>query len=171
MSNIDQTLVDFLFNQIFTQYVRYEYFSTPNIQHNSIWNKSNDEKNILEDTIKLYKKYYSDKAEELKIKVSEQKEANITSYLTYDTEYYVNQYNDRMEEINKYLVNLENKSNEDIMKEKLNSISPALDTLFPNYMPYPVLIGAVDHKKQKINVLIPPPPPPPVSPPPKDSMK
>ena len=95
----------------------------------------------MDNIIEKYKKYYHDKAEEIKTKLEEQKEYNISSYLTYDTEYYINQYNDRVEEINKYLVELDNKTFDNIANEKLSSISETIDQLFPNYMADPTLLG------------------------------
>ena len=105
MSNNDQQLVDHLFEQIFVQKLRCTHFDTinPNLSSNSVWNKSSDEKAILELTINKYKKYYQDKMEELKNVLTVKKDYDVSSYLTYDAEYYVNEYNDRNEEIKKYL--------------------------------------------------------------------
>lgn len=141
MNSFDQKLVDFLYENIFSQKIRCDYFNKIGIQANSVWNKHIDEKKILDNMIEKYKKYYHDKAEEIKVKLEEQKQYNVSSYLTYDTDYYINQYNDRVEEINKYLVELDNKTFDHIAKEKLSSISQKIDQLFPNYMTDPTLIG------------------------------
>ena len=76
----------------------------PKPSTNSIWNKSSDETAILDSAVAKYKKYYQDKADELKTQLNEKKEYDVSSYLTYDTEYYVNEYNDRIDEVKKYLV-------------------------------------------------------------------
>lgn len=143
MSNNDQQLVDHLFEQIFVQKLRCTHFDTtsPNLSSNSVWNKSSDEKAILELTINKYKKYYQNKIEELKKLLSDKKDYDVSSYLTYDTEYYVNEYNDRNEEIKKYLVELETKTFEEISIKDLTIVSEKLTVLYPNFMCKPTLLG------------------------------
>ena len=141
MDNSDQQLVDILYENIYIQQIRCDYFNTIGVQSNSIWNKHTDEKKILDNIIEKYKKYYHDKAEEIKNKLSEQKEYNVSSYLTYDTEYYINQYNDRVEELNKYQVELDTKTLDHIATEKLSSISETIDQMFPGYITDPTLLG------------------------------
>jgi hypothetical protein len=141
MSNTeDQKLVDFLYENIFTQKLRCDYFNM-GVQTNSVWNKYTDEKQLLDNMVDKYKKYYQNKAEEIRKKLGEQKEYDITSYLTIDTDYYINQYNDRIEELEKYLVELECKTFDHIAKDKLSSISKKIDSLFPGYMVDPTLLG------------------------------
>lgn len=141
MNSIDQKLVDFLYENIFTQQQRCDYFNTVGVQVNSVWNKYADEKKILDNTVAKYKKYYQDKAEEIKTKLEEQKEYNVSSYLTYDPEYYVNEYNERVEEVKKYLAELDCKTLDHIAKDKLSSISEKIDQLFPGYIVDPTLLG------------------------------
>lgn len=143
MSNNDQQLVDHLFEQIFVQKLRCTHFDTinPNLSSNSVWNKSSDEKAILELTINKYKKYYQDKIEELKKVLSDKKDYDVSSYLTYDSEYYVNEYNDRSEEIKKYLVELETKTFEDISTKDLTIVSEKITALYPDFMCKPTLLG------------------------------
>lgn len=141
MSNRDQLLIDHLYNTFCLQKLRCDYFYNINQQPNSIWNKYTDEKKILEITINNYKNFYKKKIEELKIKVTELKVQNINSYLTYNTEYYINQYNSLMEDINKYCVELEIKTVENIQKEKLNYVSKNIEELFPNFMVNPLLLN------------------------------
>jgi len=142
MSNKDQQLVDHLFEQIFVQKLRCNHFDTiaPNLSSNSVWNKSSDEKAILELVINKYKKYYQDKIEELKNVLTVKKDYDVSSYLTYDAEYYVNEYNDRNEEIKKYLVELETKTFENISTEDLTIVSDQLCALYPNFMCKPKLL-------------------------------
>ena len=73
MSNNDQQLVDHLFQQIFVQQLRCTHFDTvkPKPSSNSVWNKSSDEIAILNLAVAKYKKYYQDKAEEVKTKLNE----------------------------------------------------------------------------------------------------
>lgn len=141
-SNRDQQLVDHLYNAIFAQQTRCNHFNAVGPQAtNSVWNKQADENKILNAMVEQYKKYYSDKAKELKTMLHEIKEANINSYLTYDTEYYVNQYTQRTEELDKYLVELENKTLDHIITEQLSSVSETIDSQFPDYMANPTLLG------------------------------
>ena len=143
MSNKDQQLVDYLFEKIFVQKLRCTHFDTinPNLSSASLWNKSSDERVILKLATFKYKKYYQDKIEELKTLLTEKKDYDVSSYLTYDTEYYSNEYNDKNEEINKYLVELENKTFEQISKDDLSIVSESLTALYPNFMCKPTLLG------------------------------
>ena len=143
MSNNDQQLVDHLFQQIFVQKLRCTHFDAvkPKPSANSIWNKSSDETAILDSAVAKYKKYYQDKADELKTQLNKKKEYDVSSYLTYDTEYYVNEYNDRVEEVKKYLVNLENKTIDQIAKDDLSLVSEKVNALYPAFMAKPTLLG------------------------------
>ncbi len=141
MNIVEQKLVDFLYENIFIQQIRCDHFNTVGAQPNSVWNKHTDEKKILNNMVEKYKKYYKNKAEEIKNKIEEQKEYNVSSYLTYNSEYYINQYNDRIEEINKYIVEIDSKSLDHIANDKLSSISDTIDKLFPNYIAEPTLLG------------------------------
>lgn len=141
MSNNDQLLVDHLYNAIFVQQLRCNHFNSVGQQAtNSVWNKQADEKKILDNMVNQYKKYYKDKVEELKTQLLEHKEYNVSSYLTYDTEYHVSQYNQRMEELNKYLVELDAKTFHQITNYKLSSVSEAVDLQFPGYISDPSLL-------------------------------
>ena len=142
MSHNDQTLVDYLYNTLSTQKLRCDYFNLTGEQaHNSIWNRYSDEKKILDKMVDQYKKYYSDKVEEMKIDITTIKNHNINSYMTFDPEYHINQYNERMEEINKYLVELEMKNVNHIIVDKISSVSKSIDTEYPNYFANPSLLG------------------------------
>ena len=142
MSNNDQLLVDHLYNAIFVQQLRCNHFNSVGQQaSNSVWNKQADEKKIIDKMVDQYKKYYKDKVEKLKNQLHDIKEANINSYFTYDTEYHVSLYNQRMEELNKYLVELDAKTLVEIANDKLSSLSEALDLQFPGYLVDPSLLG------------------------------
>lgn len=142
MSNNDQLLVDHLYNAIFVQQLRCNHFNSVGQQaSNSVWNKQADEKKIIDNMVDQYKKYYKDKVEKLKNQLHDIKEANINSYFTYDTEYHVSLYNQRMEELNKYLVELDAKTLVEIANDKLSSLSEALDLQFPGYLVDPSLLG------------------------------
>ena len=136
MDSIDQKLVDFLYENIFVQKLRSNHFLSM-APPNSVWNKHADEKKILDNTIDAYKGYYVKKAEEMKARLETEKNRNVNSYLTYDTEFYVNQFNERVEEITKYLVELESRDLEYISKNSLNSVSDTLDVVFPHFMTNP----------------------------------
>ena len=71
MSNNDQQLVDHLYQQIVVQKQRCDHFDTmkPKPSSESVWNKSRDETIILYIAVSKYKKYYQDKAAELKNKL------------------------------------------------------------------------------------------------------
>lgn len=141
MDTSEQKLVDFLYENIFAQKQRCDYFNNMRVQSNSLWNKHTDEKKILDNLIEKYKDYYRNKIEEIKKKIQEQKEYNLNSYLTYNTEYYINRHNEQMEEINKYLTELNSKDIDFISKEKISSVSETIDNLFPNFMLSPTLLG------------------------------
>ena len=142
MSNNDQLLVDHLYNAIFVQQLRCNHFNSVGQQaSNSVWNKQADEKKIIDKMVDQYKKYYKDKVEKLKNQLHDIKEANINSYFTYYTEYHVSLYNQRMEELNKYLVELDAKTLVEIANDKLSSLSEALDLQFPGYLVDPSLLG------------------------------
>lgn len=142
MSNNDQQFVDYLYNNIFVQLLRFNYFDSSGKQsNNSIWNKYSDEKKILDNFVDRYKKYYKNKAEILKTVLYEIKETNIHSFLTYDVNYHVLQYNTRIEEIDKYLSELEFQTLNHISKHKLSFISETLNTQFPGYFADPTLLG------------------------------
>ena len=142
MNDNEQQLVDHLYNTIFVQQLRCNYFnSVGNQSNNSVWNKYSDEKKILDIMVEKYKNYYRIKAEDLKTKLYDMKEFNINSYLTYDKEYYLNEYNKRIDEINKYLVELNEKTIEHIFKDRLSCISDEVNIQFPDYLVDPVLLG------------------------------
>ena len=142
MSNNDQLLVDHLYNAIFVQQLRCNHFNSVGQQaSNSVWNKQADEKKIIDNMVDQYKKYYKDKVEKLKNQLHDIKEAKINSYLTYDTEYHISLYNQRMEELNKYLVEIDAKTLDEIANDKLSSLSEALDLQFPGYLVDPSLLG------------------------------
>lgn len=141
MSNNDQQLVDHLYNIIFVQQLRFNHFNSVGQSNNSVWNKHSDEKKILDTMVENYKNYYKTKVEDLKTKLYDLKEVNVNSYLTYDKEYYVNEYNQRIEELNKYLVELDTKTLDHISKDKLSFLSEELELQFPDYLVDPVLLG------------------------------
>lgn len=151
MSSTDQHLVDYLFEQIFVQRLRCTHFNSisPQTSTNSIWNRHSDEIKILDLMVQQYKKYYINKAEQIKTKLADIKENNISSYLTYDTEYYINQYNDRVEQVKKYLVELDAKTNDHISTDKLSHISSEIDELFPNFISDPTLLGRIEKLYEK----------------------
>ena len=142
MSNKDQQLVDHLYNTIFVQLHRYNYFnSIGKIPNNSVWNKKTDEKKILDIFVDKYKDYYKNKVEDLKLKLYDIKQIHTLSYLTYDIDYYISQYNERMEDVNKYLTELESKTLDHIKKDTLSFMSDNLNKCFPNYLIDPTLLG------------------------------
>ena len=141
MSNNDQTIIDHLYNTIYTQQIRCDHFYNGYQSTNSVWNRYTDEKKILDTLVNKYKNFYKNKAEELKKKVLELKETRINSYLTYDIEFYIKSYQTHIEEIDKYIFDVENKTAESIKKDKLNSISKDIDILFPGYLVIPTLFG------------------------------
>lgn len=143
MSNNDQHLVDHLFEQIFTQQSRMIHFDSisQRMSNNSVWNKSGDEKAILDMMVKKYKQYFINKVEKMKTKLNEIKENNVNSYLTYDPEYYINEYNERMGEINKYLTELDARTLDHLAKDKLSFVSEKIELLFPGFICDPTLLG------------------------------
>jgi len=106
MNSHDQLKLDLLYHSIYVQKLRYNNFNAIKTS-SGVWNTSASEKKVLEGLLNTYKKYYFDKIIELKEKILEEKKYNTESYLTYDTEFYINKFNISMEEINKYIVELE----------------------------------------------------------------
>ena len=51
MDTSEQKLVDFLYENIFAQKQRCDYFNNMRVQSNSLWNKHTDEKKILDNLI------------------------------------------------------------------------------------------------------------------------
>lgn len=149
MSNKEeQQLVDHLYNTIFVQQQRCDYFNSNGKQaSNSVWNKYSDEKKILDIMVENYKNYYKTKVEDLKAKLHDLKETNVNSYLTYDKEYYMNEYTKRIEELDKYLVELDAKTLEHISRNKLSYLSETLEFQFPNYLLDPILLGKLYNEK------------------------
>lgn len=141
MSNIQQ-LVDHLYNSIFIQKIRCDHFTKCGVQPiNSIWNKHSDEQAILHALIERYVDFYRKKAVNLKNILDKEKVDILKSYLTYDTEYYINKYIKYHEDIEKYLVLLDNKTFEDISTCQISSISTDIDSKFPYYIINPTLLG------------------------------
>lgn len=136
MSNNDQQYVDFLFNNILVQQLRYEHFNTIKQHPNSVWNRSKDEKVVLDIMTQKYKDFYSSKADQIIIKLNEIKEANISSYLTYNRDYYVNQHKSLTDEVKKYKEELYNKP----ITIKHSIISENIDKLFPGFITDPTLL-------------------------------
>ena len=141
MSNNDQQLVDHLYSTIFVQLHRYNYFDVAKLANNSVWNKKTDEKYILDDLVNKYKKYYKDKAELLKLKLYDIKQLHINSYLTYDEDYYISQYNQRIEEVNRYISDIDTKTLDYITKNRLSYISESITEQFPSFLVDPTLLG------------------------------
>jgi len=139
--NNDQYYIDQLYALISAQRLRYNHFSIiiPQPSSTSVWNKTSDEKSILDKMVDTYKGYYKVKCDELKTKLEEIKDYNTTSLLTYDVDYHINEYNARMEEIKKYLVDLENKTIEETFKDDLSKISENVDLLSFSYIADPQL--------------------------------
>lgn len=143
MSNNDQQLVDHLFQQIFVQKLRCTHFNTvqPSPSVNSVWNKSSDETKILDMAVNNYKKYYQDKADALKTYIEEKKGYDVSSYFTYDTKYYIKEYDDRVNEVNEYIVVLDNKTVDQIATDDLSLVSEKVNALYPDFMAKPTLLG------------------------------
>ena len=151
MNSNDQQFLDQLYGSIFVQQLRYNHFNaiTPQPRSTSIWNKSKDERELLQKLVDTYKQYYYNKAKELQVKLTTLKESDITSYLTYNTEYYINQYNDRMSTIYKYITELETKTTDDILNTKMSLVSPDINTVFPSFMADSSLVGKFSKELEK----------------------
>ena len=139
--SIEQQLIDNLYNAIYLQEIRCNQYITTVKQVNSVWNKYPDEKKFLDFLVEKYKNFYKNKATELKTKVLEMKEYNIKSYFTYDSDFYNNLYSNQIQQIDKYVTDIESKTLEFIKKNKLTFISKDIDELFPLYLVSPTLLG------------------------------
>lgn len=153
MNSNDQKFLDQLYGSIFVQQLRYNHFNAinPKTSTTSIWNKSKDELELLHKLVDTYKQYYFNKAKELQNKLTELKESYMVSYLTYDTEFYINQYNDRMSTIYKYITELETKTVNDIITSKISLVSPDINLVFPFFMTDSSLIGKFSVPKENMD--------------------
>jgi len=140
---IEQSKVDILYNGILLQKIRYDHFKSvaPTTQPISIWNRSNDEKKMLDILIEKYKSYYINKAEELKVKLAEIRDYNTSSYMTYNKSYYLTEYTTRFDEVNRYIEHIRAKTIIEILNDKLGIVSEHIESMFPRYMANPTLIG------------------------------
>jgi len=138
--NIDQQIIDYLYNSIYLQEIKCNQCKTC-IQVNSVWNKYTEEKKFLDTLVEKYKNFYKNKVVELKKKIFEIKENNIKSYFTYDSEFYTKKYDEQMAEITKYIRDLDSYTLQEIKTKNLNFISKDIDDLFPSYMVIPTLLG------------------------------
>lgn len=153
MNSNDQQFLDHLYGSIFVQQLRFNHFNAivPQPKSTSIWNKSKDERELLNKLVDTYKQYYFNKAKELQVQLTVLKESYIASYLTYDTEFYIKQYNDRMSIIYKYMTELESKTVNDILNFKTSLISPDINTVFPSFMLDSSLIGKFSNKHENMD--------------------
>jgi hypothetical protein len=140
--NVDQALVDMLYNSILSQNMRCTHFNniSPQPSMNSVWNKSIDEKKILGICIEQYKKYYYDKALIVRAKLEEIRDKAVSSYLTYNVVYYQQEYENRIAEVEKYETDIENMTLEHVLTQKLDSISANLDYLTRDIIHTPLLL-------------------------------
>jgi hypothetical protein len=141
MNNNDQQIIDFLYTQIITQKIRCDHFKLIIQAPQSIWNKYRDEKTILDKITTLYKKFYINKLNKLKIILEEKKIYYVTSYLTYNTDFYLNQHKKMNEDIEKYLTNISNTPTDNITTTNIFTLSTDINTLVPNYLPTPTLFN------------------------------
>lgn len=133
MNSPDQLKLDLLYHSIYVQKLRYNNFNAIKTS-TGVWNTSAAEKRVLEGLISTYKKYYFDKIKELTLNIKEEKKYNIESYLTYDTEFYINKFNSSMEEINKYIVELENIDIDNFYLKNLSIISDNFNISHPEFL-------------------------------------
>ena len=120
MSNSDQQLIDLLYNNIYMQKIKCEYYFNKHISPDSMWNKHTDEHNIMELYIKKYKQFYIDKSNELIIKLIEIKNANINSYLTFNPEQYENLHTTDLNNINIIVNQINSKNINSILSDKIS---------------------------------------------------
>lgn len=142
--NKEQKCVDFLFEKLYTQYNRYNYFKSIQMPFNST--RLSDETEILNKHIEEYKNFYKNMIENIKTKLEEIHYNNITSYLTYDVNYYNDQHSIRKKEINTYLANLDKYDIETLLNKSIASVSPTIDYLTPEYIFTPTLVGLLKQK-------------------------
>lgn len=151
MNSTDQQYIDLLYGQIFGQHLRYTHYNaiSPQPPSTSVWNKTKDEKIILDNFVEKYKNYYIRKIKDLKSKLKDLKEHNVNSYLTYDADYYVKEYIQRTEEVDKYILELEVKTVDTILSSKLGFEPEWLKVLYPDFMLNPSLIGRLFEEEEK----------------------
>ncbi len=131
--NEDQLKIDLLYNAVYLQIIRYKHFEDKKIQA-GFWNRSLDEREILNNYIKEYINCYRIKIPLIRKKIEEEKQYNTTSYFTYDVKYYENQYEKKMKEINEYEKKLGELDYKNILKTDLTKVSEEIDKygIMPN---------------------------------------
>jgi len=132
--NNEQQYIDQLYAFVFAQRIRCTQLSS-----------SEEELNVLMDFVSVYKQYYEQKAEEILTRLHKTRDINVGSYLTYDKEFYVTEYNARKEEVELYLKKLPDMSS----MEDLSVISPAIDKLFAEFVLTPTLFSHFKKNEEK----------------------
>lgn len=140
---VDQQIVDHLYSSIFSQWRRYNYFdkSGSSKPTTSVWNKSADERRILDAFIEHYKKFYVTRAEALLVTLETDKDAALASYLTYDPTSYIAQFASDSVELDSYIKMVNAVTIDDVCTKDLTSISESIDYTYPAYMTAPTLLG------------------------------
>ena len=77
----------------------------------------------------------------MKTYIEEKKGYDVSSYFTYDTKYYIKEYDDRVNEVNEYIVVLDNKTVDQIATDDLSLVSEKVNALYPDFMAKPTLLG------------------------------
>ena len=139
--NNEQYELDNLYNQMSAQKLRCDYFFKKNHNMNSVWNKYTDEKFLFDIHCDNYKNWYLAKINQLKTKIFEYKEKNITSYLTLNVNFYIQQYTEWINDIDTYTVRIEQIDNNTLITENLShyTMNTELINLFPNFLLLPTL--------------------------------
>jgi hypothetical protein len=133
----DQLKLDLLYHSIYVQKLRYDTFNA--IQTSGVWNKSKDEKSILDQLIYEYKNYYLKKTDDLIKKLNDEKEYNITSYLTLSTEFYITKFNQEIEQIDTYLLKLKKIDHNNVLNTDLSIISADIDLKYFDFLLKPTI--------------------------------
>lgn len=137
---MDQQVLDYLYGQMHAQKVRLDIFEQVNIPKKSCWNKSCDEKRILNAWIDSYKLLYKTQIAELVKKMEADKDRNVNSVFTYDTNYYQQNFIIMMGYVNNYLERLGKMKIDELLTTDLSSISKEVDELYPDVLLKPTLL-------------------------------
>lgn len=140
MNSINQSKIDLLYNAIYIQNIRYLHFTA--IKTSGQWSsKFNDEIVIFKNLIKEYKQLFLNQINDLTKIITDAKEYNTTSYLTYNCDYYIEQFNNHIDLLNKYTDKVENLNIDNVLITDLSSLGKELDLLYPKFITVPSLFN------------------------------
>lgn len=142
MDKLTQIDIDHLYMSIFHQHTRYSYFYRKGkTVPDSVWDKTTDERLILENLIRMYKQYYKNQVQQIKHDIIRETEDNKNAFFTFDTGFYEDECRNNINHINKYLKKLQNARFNDILEYDFSKISEKIDNKFAGILLRPSMLN------------------------------